>query len=212
MTDSPTESSLPKPWQAKISRRRFIGTGAALAGAAALAGYLPESLISRVTAASAATTGSSFDLSQVKHLVFLMQENRSFDHYFGTFPGVSGFSDPTAVKLPNGRSVFQQPDPANPDGYLEPLPHQHRHQRCGCSPFAQPQLGAPARLLESRSDGRLVAGAYRIRLPGARALHHGLLRPSRTSPSTGPSPRRLPSSTTITVRCSGRRTRTGPSG
>ena len=61
-----------------------------------------------------------FDLSQVKHLVFLMQENRRFDHYFGTFPGARGFSDPTAIRLPTGRSVFQQPDPANPDGFLEP--------------------------------------------------------------------------------------------
>jgi phospholipase C len=49
-----------------------------------------------------------------------MQENRSFDHYFGTFPGARGFNDRTAIQLPNGRPVFQQPDPANPDGYLEP--------------------------------------------------------------------------------------------
>jgi phospholipase C len=120
VTDSPTESSSPKPWQAQISRRRFLASGAALAGAAALAGYLPESLISRASAATAAT-GNGFDLSQIKHLVFLMQENRSFDHYFGTYPGVAGFSDPAAIKLPNGNSVFQQPDPANPDGFLEPF-------------------------------------------------------------------------------------------
>jgi phospholipase C len=120
VTDSPTESPTTKPWQAKISRRQFIGTGAALAGAAALAGYLPESLTNRATTASAAAATGTFDLSQIKHLVFLMQENRSFDHYFGTFPGVRGFSDPTALKLATGNSVFQQPDPANPDGYLEP--------------------------------------------------------------------------------------------
>lgn len=51
----------------------------------------------------------------------LMQENRSFDHYFGTLSGVRGFSDPDALKLPNGRSVFYQPDPANPRGYLLPF-------------------------------------------------------------------------------------------
>jgi phospholipase C len=27
----------------------------------------------------------------LKHLVFIVQENRSFDHYFGTFPGAEGF-------------------------------------------------------------------------------------------------------------------------
>ncbi len=119
MTDERNDSFAAKPWQAKISRRRFLGTGAALAGAAALAGVLPESVL-RAASASAAPARHSFDLSQIKHLVFLMQENRSFDHYFGTFPKVAGFSDPRAVRLPNGLSVFQQPDPSNPDGYLEP--------------------------------------------------------------------------------------------
>ena len=119
MTDQTPQPFGAKPWHAKISRRGFLGGGAALAGAAALAGYLPDSVL-KAQAASAATK-STFDLSQVKHLVFLMQENRSFDHYFGTFPGVRGFSDPKAIKLPDGRSVFQQPDPANPDGYLEPF-------------------------------------------------------------------------------------------
>ena len=57
----------------------------------------------------------------VEHVVLLMQENRSFDHYFGTMPGVRGFSDPDAVRLPNGSSVFKQPDPENPDGYTLPF-------------------------------------------------------------------------------------------
>jgi phospholipase C len=98
-----------------VNRRRFVTSAAAVAGAAGLAGTLPASL-----ARAASLSPRSFDPSQVKHLVFLMQENRSFDHYFGTFPGARGFSDPTAIRLPNGRSVFQQPDPANPDGFLEP--------------------------------------------------------------------------------------------
>ena len=50
-----------------------------------------------------------------------MQENRSFDHYFGTLAGVRGFDDPNALKLPNGKSVFYQPDAENPDGYLLPF-------------------------------------------------------------------------------------------
>jgi phospholipase C len=99
----------------RMSRRRFIAGASAMAGAAALAGTLPEAL-----AKAAAARSAPFDLSQVKHLVFEMQENRSFDHYFGTFPGVRGYSDPTAIRLPTGRPVFQQPDPFNPDGYLEP--------------------------------------------------------------------------------------------
>jgi phospholipase C len=38
-----------------------------------------------------------------------MQENRSFDHYFGGLRGVRGRSDPTSLRLQNGASVFQQP-------------------------------------------------------------------------------------------------------
>ncbi|WP_203925096.1 alkaline phosphatase family protein, partial [Rugosimonospora africana] len=111
MTDKRTNPSTPS-----ISRRRFLASAASLAGAAGLAGILPENLAEAATAKA-----KGFDLSQVKHVVYVMAENRSFDHYFGTFPGVRGFSDKKAIRLPNGRSVFQQPDPANPDGYLEPF-------------------------------------------------------------------------------------------
>ena len=47
-----------------------------------------------------------------------MQENRSFDHYFGTMRGVRGFGDPRAVKLPSGKPVWHQPNGA---GYLLPF-------------------------------------------------------------------------------------------
>ena len=50
-----------------------------------------------------------------------MQENRSFDHYFGTLRGVRGFGDPRSVKLPSGKSVFHQPDANNPDGFVLPF-------------------------------------------------------------------------------------------
>jgi phospholipase C len=60
-------------------------------------------------------------LPEIKHVVILMQENRSFDHYFGTLAGVRGFADPDALKLSNGQSVFYQPDEENPKGYLLPF-------------------------------------------------------------------------------------------
>ncbi|MBX6360876.1 MAG: phospholipase C, phosphocholine-specific, partial [Acidobacterium ailaaui] len=31
------------------------------------------------------------NITDVEHIVILMQENRSFDHYFGTLRGVRGF-------------------------------------------------------------------------------------------------------------------------
>jgi phospholipase C len=52
-------------------------------------------------------TGSIMD---VEHIVILMQENRSFDHYFGTLNGVRGFGDrfPIPVQGAPGRNVWMQ--------------------------------------------------------------------------------------------------------
>ena len=43
--------------------------------------------------ASALPKGWSGTIADLKHVVILMQENRSFDHYFGTLRGVRGFGD-----------------------------------------------------------------------------------------------------------------------
>jgi phospholipase C len=50
----------------------------------------------------------SGSIDDVEHVIFLMQENRSFDHYFGTMRGVRGFADPHPVTLPSGKSVWHQ--------------------------------------------------------------------------------------------------------
>ncbi|WP_225709349.1 phosphocholine-specific phospholipase C [Bradyrhizobium cenepequi] len=49
-------------------------------------------------------------IQDVEHVVILMQENRSFDHYFGTLRGVRGFADPHPIPLPMGGSVWSQRD------------------------------------------------------------------------------------------------------
>jgi phospholipase C len=53
-------------------------------------------------------TPASFDLSaarsKIKHIIVIMQENRSFDHYFGTFPGVDG------IPMVNGVPTVCVPD------------------------------------------------------------------------------------------------------
>lgn len=41
-------------------------------------------------------------------MVILMQENRSFDHYFGHLNGVRGFNDPRALKRQDGKPVWYQ--------------------------------------------------------------------------------------------------------
>jgi phospholipase C len=101
----------------KMTRRRLLGHAARFAALAAASSILPPNL-RRALAQEPPRQGS---LSDIKHVVLLMQENRSFDHYFGTLAGVRGFDDPKAMKLPNGKSVFYQPDPENPDGFLLPF-------------------------------------------------------------------------------------------
>jgi phospholipase C len=49
-------------------------------------------------------------VEDIEHIVVLMQENRSFDHYFGVMRGVRGFGDPHPVALPSGKPVWYQAD------------------------------------------------------------------------------------------------------
>ena len=109
----------PAPGRAPLSRRGLLGGATALTGAAICGGILPVSLTRAVAATLAAPRRAA--LGDIEHIVILMQENRSFDHYFGTMPGVRGFADPDAMTLPDGRSVFKQPDPSHPQGYLMPF-------------------------------------------------------------------------------------------
>jgi phospholipase C len=112
MNDLPETTGQP----AGVSRRRLLGSSAAVAGIAAASLALPLN----VRTALASPRPRNGGLDSIKHVVMLMQENRSFDHYYGTLSGVRGFSDPTAMRISSHRSVFFQPDPSNPDGYLLP--------------------------------------------------------------------------------------------
>lgn len=67
---------------------------------------LPSSIRRALAIPATRTTGS---IQDVEHVVILMQENRSFDHYFGSLRGVRGFNDPRPARLPNGRPIWYQP-------------------------------------------------------------------------------------------------------
>jgi len=99
----------------RFTRREAIklGTAAAMAELASLGLHgcgLAKS-------APSGSSGSCAQLSDIEHVVILTQENRSFDHYFGSYRGVRGYSDQSAA--------FQQPDSANttiaPVGTLLPF-------------------------------------------------------------------------------------------
>jgi phospholipase C len=86
-----------------VDRRTFL----ALLGVPAVAAALPQNLDKALAIPAHRRSGT---IDDVEHIVFLMQENRSFDHYFGTLRGVRGFADPHPVTLPSGRSVWHQPN------------------------------------------------------------------------------------------------------
>jgi phospholipase C len=96
-----------------MSRRRFLQGGAALVGG--MAAFDGLSGTAKAALASVAPSGST--LADIEHIVVFMQENRSFDHYFGTLSGVIGFDDPGVQVDPlTGTTVFQQLDPFLLDG------------------------------------------------------------------------------------------------
>jgi phospholipase C len=85
-----------------LTRRETLQRlGAAGLGLTALGGGLDALLAG--AAAAAPRQGS---LKDIEHVIFLIQENRSFDHYFGTLSGVRGFADK------HGAAAFRQKDAA----------------------------------------------------------------------------------------------------
>ena len=105
----------------ELTRRQLMAS----AGGMALASFaLPSNLrklMDGVAPGSGGARLTSSPLPDIKHVVVLMQENRSFDHYFGAMPGVRGFADPSVPK-----SRFYQYDAQNPDKYLLPF-HTDTH-------------------------------------------------------------------------------------
>jgi len=88
------------------NRRDFLRAAAQAAGSATALTMLPLGIRNALAIPANNKTGSIRD---IEHIVVLMQENRSFDHYFGTLRGVRGFGDTRAINLPNGKPVWHQP-------------------------------------------------------------------------------------------------------
>jgi phospholipase C len=107
-----------------VDRRRFLQ----IAGGAAAATALSSSVARAAQIAPAIRTRTVKD---VEHIVVLMQENRSFDHYFGSLRGVRGFGDPHPALQPSGSSAWNQSGllpfhPTAPDlglAFIEDIPH-----------------------------------------------------------------------------------------
>jgi phospholipase C len=102
----------------KTGRRAFLKTAAGGLAAGAALGLLPETVRKAMAIPAHSVTGTIMD---VEHVVIFMQENRSFDHYFGAFNGVRGLGDPRPQRLPGGASVWRQPSTEHPDGFVAPF-------------------------------------------------------------------------------------------
>jgi phospholipase C len=96
----------------KIDRRTFLSLAAASTA-------LPPSIAHALQIDARVRTGTIRD---VEHVVILMQENRSFDHYFGTMAGVRGFGDRFPVPLAGGRTAWSQANPGKTPTMVAPFP------------------------------------------------------------------------------------------
>ncbi|HEY6474655.1 MAG TPA: alkaline phosphatase family protein [Acidimicrobiales bacterium] len=104
----------------RFDRRTLLRVALATGGAAVLAAAERGDTAragAALTRAAASTKAAGSDLGAVEHVVFLMKENRSFDHYFGTYRGVRGFDDHPA----GGLGVFAQRWPGGRERTLLPF-------------------------------------------------------------------------------------------
>jgi phospholipase C len=119
------------------TRREFLKKASLLSGGAGLLNVLPSS-IARAMAIDPKAGSTFYD---AEHIVLLMQENRSFDHTYGTLQGVRGFNDPRAISLPNENPVWCQTNAAGETfapfrldikntnaTWMESLPHSWSNQ------------------------------------------------------------------------------------
>src|SRR3546814_19396013 len=94
-----------------FTRRRLLTNAAQVASVAAAATLMPSN-VQKLMAQAPRRSGT---LKDIRHVVLLMQENRSFDHYFGMLSGVRGVWDSNPPMLSTGKNAFTQPDPAKRD-------------------------------------------------------------------------------------------------
>src|SRR5262245_59409867 len=90
------------------TRREFFERAAQLAAVPCLSAVMAYA-VQRAAAIEPEPGGTVLD---AEHVVILMQENRSFDHAFGSLRGVRGFNDPRAITLPDGNPVWVQTNAA----------------------------------------------------------------------------------------------------
>ena len=108
------------------NRRRLLEATAALAALTLMVAACGRSPTASRAPSPSATPGTGggtvtampVGLDKIDHFVFIMQENRSFDSYFGTYPGADGIPAGVTVPGPLGNRVapFHDPNDINRGG------------------------------------------------------------------------------------------------
>jgi phospholipase C len=100
-----------------ISRRDLLKTGIGVGVSSLISGCGAINKGASTVSGGGAPASTCAKLTDIEHVVILIQENRSFDHYFGTYKGVRGFSESS--------NAYKQPYPGNttatPGGLLYPF-------------------------------------------------------------------------------------------
>jgi phospholipase C len=125
MASPDSARSTPASSTPRLTRRQLLaslglaGAAAAVAGPAAVWGRGSRGAGLVRLAASTKPAGS--DLGAVDHIVFLMMENRSFDHYFGAYPKGRGFDDHPKKSLGAFAQNYPGGTALSPPGVLLPF-------------------------------------------------------------------------------------------
>ena len=125
--------------------RSVAGRGSIMLVVVALVSAACNANVSPPASSAPAPLASDGAISKIKHVVIIMQENRSFDTYFGTFPGANG------IPMANGVPTVCIPDPATAGC---DRPFHDLHDLTGGGPHGQ--ANASADLNGGRMDGFAV--------------------------------------------------------
>ncbi len=125
----------------------------------------PKAALTQPRGPDVASGRSNAGINKIRHVIVIMQENRSFDSYFGTYPGADG------IPMRHGRPTVCIPDPSS-----------HRCVR----PFYDPSLvneGGPhsARAAQADVRGGRMNGFLAEAIRGRRGCRRDALNPDCTA-------------------------------
>jgi phospholipase C len=109
----------------RLTRRQLLASlgwaGASVALAGPAAAWARRSAGANLVRLAASTKAAGSDLGAVDHIVFLMMENRSYDHYFGAYPKGRGFDDHPAGSLGAFAQAYPGATTLSPPNVLLPF-------------------------------------------------------------------------------------------